>query len=226
MEHESFEDNDVAALMNDTFINIKVDREERPDIDHLYMSVCQMLTGAGGWPLTIVMTPEKRTFAGTYFPKESRGGRPGMLELIPALDDAWTNKRTSTQSAQKVVAGIVQYEHHSTPTQTVTTILDDTFKQFKSEFDPTNKGLNTAPKFPMPHTYMFLIDYYIKTTNTEALTMLNETLEAMYFSGMYDHLGHGFHRYSTVKLGIYHILKKCNMIKLAFAISIFTGIFY
>jgi uncharacterized protein len=199
MEHESFEDTEVAKLMNDTFVNIKVDREERPDVDHLYMSICQMLTGSGGWPLTIIMTPDKRPFfAGTYFPKSSQANRPGMLDLIPSIDDAWTNKREEVlQSAQKIVAGIVQYGQNITPTATSTTLFEDTFTQFSTQFDTTYKGLKNSPKFPMPHTYMFLIDYYKKTGEKQALTMLNETLHAMYFSGLYDHLGKGFHRYST-----------------------------
>ena len=102
MEHESFEDPDVANLMNEAFINIKVDREERPDIDHLYMSVCQLLTGSGGWPLTIIMTPDKRPFfAGTYFPKQSLPNRPGMLELIPAISDAWKSHKNEIVCLQK-----------------------------------------------------------------------------------------------------------------------------
>ena len=199
MEHESFEDEEVATLMNETFVNIKVDREERPDVDHFYMSVCQMLTGSGGWPLTVIMTPDKKPFfAGTYFPKQSYSGRPGMLELIPSIKEAWTNNRSEVlESAQKIIAGIIQYEQVSTPTQTTKSLLDDTFSQFNSQYDSKFKGLKNSPKFPMPHTYMFLADYYEKTQEINALTMLTDTLDAMYFSGMYDHLGHGFHRYST-----------------------------
>ena len=199
MEHESFEDPDVANLMNEAFINIKVDREERPDIDHLYMSVCQLLTGSGGWPLTIIMTPDKRPFfAGTYFPKQSLPNRPGMLELIPAISDAWKNQRDDILvSTQKIMAGLVEHNQLSAPEQVAHDLSQQTFTSFESAFDNTYGGFGSAPKFPMPHHLLFLLRYHQRSNNKDALSMATTTLDAMQEGGLYDQIGFGFHRYST-----------------------------
>lgn len=199
MEHESFEDPDVANLMNEAFINIKVDREERPDIDHLYMSVCQLLTGSGGWPLTIIMTPDKRPFfAGTYFPKQSLPNRPGMLELIPAISDAWKNQRDDILvSTQKIMTGLVKHNQLNNPEQLKQDLSEHAFSSFESAFDKTYGGFGNAPKFPMPHHLLFLLRYYQRTNNKNALTMATTTLDAMQEGGLYDQIGFGFHRYST-----------------------------
>ncbi|MAQ63721.1 MAG: thioredoxin domain-containing protein [Actinobacteria bacterium] len=199
MEHESFEDPDVANLMNEAFINIKVDREERPDIDHLYMSVCQLLTGSGGWPLTIIMTPDKRPFfAGTYFPKQSLPNRPGMLELIPAISDAWKNQRDDILvSTQKIMAGLVEHNQLSAPEQVAHDLSKQTFTSFESAFDNTYGGFGNAPKFPMPHHLLFLLRYHQRSNNKDALSMATTTLDAMQEGGLYDQIGFGFHRYST-----------------------------
>ena len=198
MAHESFEDPEVAEKMNEVFVSIKVDREERPDIDSLYMSVCQMLTGSGGWPLTIIMDADKRPFtAGTYFPKNSRFGRIGMMELIPRIQDFWVNQReTLENSAQDVMEQINQAEF--TPGEEFSIdILDEAFKEASLLFDEKLGGFKTAPKFPTPHKMMFLLRYWKRTGNEQALHMVEKTLQAMRNGGIFDHIGFGFHRYST-----------------------------
>jgi uncharacterized protein YyaL (SSP411 family) len=142
MEHESFEDKEVAELMNEAFISIKVDREERPDIDNIYMSVCQMLTGSGGWPLTVVMTPDQKPFfAGTYYPKHTRGNRIGMMELIPKIQSAWENQRDeinkSADEITKNIATIIPINPEETLTPEV---LDRAYKSFLDRFDPEFGG--------------------------------------------------------------------------------------
>jgi len=199
MEHESFEDQEVATLMNDTFVCVKVDREERPDIDNIYMTVCQMLTGSGGWPLTIFLTPDKQPFfAGTYIPKHDRFGRPGLLEMIPRIKELWKLKQPEvarsaaeiTQALQKVAA------------DTSGDILDEStlkagFEQLARRFDRVFGGFGDAPKFPTPHQHLFLLRYWKRAGDARALEMVEKSLEAMRQGGIYDHVGFGFHRYST-----------------------------
>ncbi len=199
MEHESFEDEEVAQLLNRDFIAIKVDREERPEIDHLYMSVCQAMTGSGGWPLTIVMTPDKKPFfAGTYFPKESRYGRPGLMELLPAIADAWKNKRKDLlQSADRVQDFLKEANTKTLGPPLPDTILKTTFDQFQNRFDNQYGGFGTQPKFPAPQNLIFLLRYYNMTGEKSALSMVETTLQKMRLGGIFDQLGHGFHRYST-----------------------------
>src|SRR4030065_878432 len=150
MEKESFEDKEIAKLMNDVFISIKVDREERPDIDGIYMSVCQMLTGSGGWPMTIIMTPEKKPFfAGTYFPKESRFGRIGMKELIPRIKELWQAKRDEIiNSSEQISSAIILSSSYKTGVPLNEDIFNIAFKEFEERFDEEYGGFGTAPKFP------------------------------------------------------------------------------
>ena len=199
MEHESFEDTEVALHMNNSFISVKVDREERPDIDHVYMSVCQMMTGGGGWPLTIVMTPDKKPFfAGTYFPKESRGGRIGLLELIDRVNDVWNNQRNEVyQSADKITDYLQNDLNQNTSNKTTDNLPESAFQSFKRLYDTVNGGFGTAPKFPSPHNLLFLLRHYHSTGSTEALDMVEKTLTNMSQGGITDHIGYGFHRYST-----------------------------
>jgi uncharacterized protein YyaL (SSP411 family) len=199
MEHESFENPDVAALMNETFINIKVDREERPDIDQVYMTVCQMLTGGGGWPLTIIMSPDKRPFyAATYIPRESRHGRIGMLDLVPRVSKLWeTNRDGIRGSSEQIVAALEKMESRSSGGALKPTVIDDAFSQLEERFDSTHGGFGSAPKFPSPHNLVFLTRYWRRTGNEEALAMVSRTLERMRLGGVYDQVGFGFHRYST-----------------------------
>lgn len=199
MAHESFEDPEVAELMNEAFINIKVDREERPDIDHTYMTVCQMMTGSGGWPLTIVMTPEKKPFyAATYIPKRGRYGRPGMLELIPWIQKIWKEKREKVYGSANEITDVFQRSNEQKPGQALTAeVLHKAYQQFEWEFDPEHGGFGKSPKFPSPHNLIFLLKYWKRSGEKQALKMAELTLTGMRMGGLYDHIGFGFHRYST-----------------------------
>ncbi|MBZ0198323.1 MAG: thioredoxin domain-containing protein, partial [Ignavibacteriaceae bacterium] len=199
MEKESFEDETVAQLMNEAFISIKVDREERPDIDGIYMTVCQMLTGSGGWPLTIIMTPDKKPFfAGTYFPKESRYGRMGMVELVPKIKNVWEERREDiNQSVVKILESLTTAANNNSVGELTLKISEIAFNQFKQRFDEEFGGFGSAPKFPSLHNLLFLLRYYKRTGNIDALSMVEKTLTEMYRGGIYDQVGFGFHRYST-----------------------------
>ncbi|WP_370574532.1 thioredoxin domain-containing protein, partial [Methanomethylovorans sp.] len=203
MEKESFEDPDVARLMNKTFICIKVDREERPDIDSVYMAVCQAITGRGGWPLTIFMTPSREPFfAATYIPKQGRFGSAGMLDIIPHIANLWAQQQEDIlQSARQLKAAISpevsQGSAQGTGTELNEKTLHTSYSQLLSAFDRQEGGFGRAPKFPTPHNLTFLIRYWYRTGNIEALQMVTKTLDAMHMGGIYDHVGSGFHRYST-----------------------------
>jgi len=199
MEKESFEDPEVADLMNEAFISIKVDREERPDIDSIYMSVCQMLTGSGGWPLTVILTPDRKPlFAGTYFPKHSSYGRPGMMDLIPQIRKAWNNQRDEIlTSAEKITAALKLQEKRTEGSLPGNVELESAYHHLNGEFDRRFGGFGSAPKFPTPHQLMFLLRYWHRTGEKQALYMVEKTLQNMFRGGIYDHIGYGFHRYST-----------------------------
>lgn len=201
MAHESFEDEAVANLLNRHFISVKVDREERPDVDQFYMTACQLMTGTGGWPLTIIMTPDKKPFfAGTYFPKESRGGRIGFMELLERVAQSWASNRNELFDAAEHVT---RYIAESDTSETAETIdlktAEDAYRQLHSGFDAINGGFGNAPKFPTPHQLLFLFRYWKRTGNTDARTMALKTLTAISRGGIWDHIGFGFHRYSTDK---------------------------
>lgn len=199
MAHESFEDSGVAGLMNRAFVNIKVDREERPDIDNTYMLVCQMLTGSGGWPLNIFMTPDKKPFyAATYIPKAARHGRPGMRELIPWLNGLWNDDRDKIFRSANEITEAFRKSTRSEAGETLSeSILDETYKQFKQSFDEQKGGFGDAPKFPTPHNLTFLLRYRNRRNEERALEMAEKTLTEMRRGGIFDHIGFGFHRYST-----------------------------
>ena len=199
MEHESFEDSDVARLMNETFVNIKVDREERPDVDQVYMTVCRMMTGGGGWPLTIVMTPDRKPFyAGTYIPRETRFGRTGMLELIPQLGDAWRSRRGEVlEAANRVTSVLVDSSQLRAGDAPGHEVLHKAYRQLQGRFDAVHGGFGRGTKFPTPHNLGFLLRYWKRTGETGALKMVEKTLAAMRLGGIYDHVGFGIHRYST-----------------------------
>ncbi|MHB9040132.1 MAG: thioredoxin domain-containing protein [Melioribacteraceae bacterium] len=199
MEHESFEDEETALLMNQTFVSIKVDREERPDIDNIYMMVCQMMNGNGGWPLSIIMTPDKKPFfSGTYFPKESKYGRIGLKDLIMKIDDAWKTKRKDIkESAEEITNYLKESYLASDSEQLSSAIFNDAFLNFEKRFDSTHGGFGTAPKFPSPHNLMFLLRYWEKTGTQQALEIVTKTLIEMRHGGIFDQVGFGFHRYST-----------------------------
>jgi uncharacterized protein YyaL (SSP411 family) len=199
MERESFEDPEVARLLNETFVNIKVDREERPDIDNIYMSVCQAMTGSGGWPLTIIMTPDKQPFfAGTYFPKEERFGRPGMLELVPRVQQAWETQREELLASAEAIVGHVRSVSVGGPGPELgLETLKAAYDQLAGRFDARRGGFGEAPKFPTPHNLSFLLRCWKRDGRESALEMVERTLQAMRAGGMYDHVGFGFHRYAT-----------------------------
>jgi len=199
MEKESFEDEEIAGLLNDSFISIKVDREERPDIDAVYMAVCQVLTGSGGWPLTIMLTPDKKPFfAGTYFPKESKYGRTGLKDLLPKIAAYWKNQRKDLLlSANQITDAMQQTNDSRFGNDFTSSIMDLAFRQYHERFDHQFGGFGNAPKFPTPHNLLFLIRYYLRTKNNDALEVVTKTLTEMRKGGMYDHVGFGFHRYST-----------------------------
>jgi len=203
MEHESFEDPEVAGLMNDAFVSIKVDREERPDIDNIYMTVCHVISRKScGWPLNIVMTPEgKPFFAGTYIPKENRYGRVGMKELVPAIKELWEDKKEEVLESASQITDAVRSMGDSLRRVGTSLLnektLDQAYSYFLSTFDPDEGGFGRAPKFPTPHNLMFLMRYYGRTGKEASLRMVERTLLAMGRGGIYDHVGFGFHRYST-----------------------------
>ena len=199
MAHESFGDQEVAELLNRAFICIKVDREERPDIDAVYMEICQMVTGQGGWPLTIIMTPDKRPFfAATYIPKERRFSMYGLLELLPRIVMAWHDQRTELlQSSEKIVRALQVRQPGSPGRDPDASLLDDGYEELVLRFDPEYGGFGEAPKFPTPHVLLFLLRYWKRTGTSRALDMAVKTLDAMRDGGICDQLGGGFHRYST-----------------------------
>ncbi|MFX0001345.1 MAG: thioredoxin domain-containing protein [Candidatus Hermodarchaeota archaeon] len=199
MAHESFEDEEIAELMNEVFVSIKVDKEERPDIDKIYMTVCQMMTGSGGWPLTIIMTPEKKPFfAGTYFPKQTRFGRIGLIDLIKRIKELWINQRNELlNSADQITFSIQNIDQESPGEKFSENILKKAFRQLSIQFDSVNGGFGDHPKFPTPQNLTFLLRYWKRTRDEKALEMVETTLQAMRMGGIYDHIGFGFHRYST-----------------------------
>ena len=200
MAHESFEDDEIAKLLNDTFICIKVDREERPDIDQIYMKVCQMLTGSGGWPLTIMMTPDKKPFfAATYIPKQSRYGIKGLQTLIPEIKQRWDNQKDDlVASAAQITKTLKSSENEAKNKITVDKhIFENCYEQLFHSFDEIHGGFGSQPKFPMPHYLLFLLRYWKQTETSYSLQMVTTTLEQMRQGGIYDHIGFGFHRYAT-----------------------------
>ncbi|MGB3478272.1 MAG: thioredoxin domain-containing protein [bacterium] len=198
MERESFDDPQVARLLNETFVCIKVDREERPDIDNVYMSVCQILTGSGGWPLTVIMTPTKKPFyAATYIPKNTRFGRTGLMELIPKINAAWDCNRSEIEVSADNIIKALQKNSSVIEEEIRETVLDDTYESLVKTYDETNGGFGSAPKFPAAHNLLFLLRYWKRNPTSDALQMVEHTLQKMRQGGIYDHIGFGFHRYST-----------------------------
>ena len=200
MAHESFEDREVADLLNAHFVSIKVDREERPDIDHVCMRACQLISGRGGWPLTLFLTPQgKPFFAATYIPKQGRFGQLGLLDLLGKVRDMWTGEQRSEidKSADSVTSHLRDIQDLNPAALPGEEALHSGFSRLGDQFDATNAGFGSAPKFPCPHQLLFLLRYHARTGNSEALNMAESTLRAMRHSGIFDHLGYGFHRYST-----------------------------
>ncbi|MGH7595624.1 MAG: thioredoxin domain-containing protein, partial [bacterium] len=202
MERESFENPDVAQIMNEYFVCIKVDREERPDVDKVYMTAVQAMTGSGGWPMSVWLTPNLQPFfAGTYFPPDSRYGRPGFPDLLQRLHTAWMEQREQVlQSGEQIIKALQEHTTVSAAPDSAllfTPILRTAYSQFYSSFDERLGGFGNAPKFPRPVAFNFLLRYYARHNEKGALEMTIATLRKMWAGGMYDHLGGGFHRYSV-----------------------------
>lgn len=198
MNKESFTDEEVAELLNKHFVAIKVDREERPDIDHLYMMACQAISGQGGWPLTIIMSPDKKPFyAGTYFPKESKYGQPGLMELLGLIAAHWQSNREKLKEAGEEIVALLQPQAQAGREKLGENTLKKAYRILKEDYDSDYGGFGGGPKFPMPHNLFFLFRYWHWTGEKEALSMAEKTLETMHRGGIYDHLGYGFSRYSV-----------------------------
>lgn len=199
MEKESFEDKDIAGILNKHFVSIKVDREERPDIDNVYMKVCYFFNERGGWPLTIIMTPDKKPFfADTYIPKDDKYGRIGLKRLLLRIIDLWNNERTKvleiSEGITDALKSLRQEKEHFKLSED---IIHRAYDELREHFDHTFGGFGSEPKFPVPVNLMFLNRYYYRTKNNEALSLVLKTLDSMRRGGIYDHIGGGFHRYST-----------------------------
>ena len=198
MAKESFEDARVAAILNAHFISIKVDREERPDIDSVYMDVCTALNGSGGWPLTVLMTPEQQPFfAGTYLPRDNRGGRAGLIPLLSAVAAKWAGDRASLIKAGSEITQYLLRDAPAGSAEPDETFLRRAAEQLAASYDSENGGFGSAPKFPSAHNLIFLLRYAKLAGDKKARAMVDNTLRQMYRGGIYDHIGGGFARYST-----------------------------
>ena len=200
MAHESFEDEETAAVVNELFVNVKVDREERPDVDALYMDAVQAMTGHGGWPMTVFLTPEGEPFfGGTYFPKHGRAGLPGFVELCRAVDDAWRQRRSEVlEQAGRLAEGLRQSALAAGDGDLPgTELLAGATEALRSQFDPDWGGFGRAPKFPQTMSHELLLRMHDRTGEQAVLDMVTTSLDAMASGGMYDHLGGGFARYSV-----------------------------
>jgi uncharacterized protein YyaL (SSP411 family) len=199
MERESFESPEIAAILNEHFVPVKVDREERPDVDHVYMTVCQALTGSGGWPLTLILTPEREPFfAGTYFPPAARFGRPGLRELLFQIASAWEGQRERVLEAAAKITEAVREQFGGAPGDALgPDVLLRAFEQMHGRFDEEHAGFGSAPKFPTAHQLSFLLRWWKRTGDGRALDMVERTIRALRRGGIYDHVGFGIHRYAT-----------------------------
>ncbi|MEA2668748.1 MAG: uncharacterized protein QOJ33_1682, partial [Chloroflexota bacterium] len=199
MARESFEDDETASLMNRDFIAIKVDREERPDLDQVYMRATQAMTGSGGWPMTVFLLPDGTPFfAGTYFPSSERFGMPSFRRVLAAVADAFTNRQQEVaQTAEQVREYLKRPALPLAAGALEPTLLDEAYTRLAREYDPGHGGFGGAPKFPQPMLLEFLLRTHFRTGQEAALEMATDTLRAMAAGGMYDQLGGGFHRYSV-----------------------------
>ncbi|HVL02815.1 MAG TPA: thioredoxin domain-containing protein, partial [Acidimicrobiales bacterium] len=200
MAHESFEDAETAEVMNELFVNVKVDREERPDVDALYMDAVQSMTGHGGWPMTVFLTPTGEPFfGGTYFPKHSRAGMPGFIELCRAVDDAWRSRRSEVQDQAGRMAEALRQSTLTAGGNDLpgAQLLEEAASALEAQFDPDWGGFGRAPKFPQTMSHELLLRVHSRTGKDRLLDMVTTSLDAMASGGMYDHVGGGFARYSV-----------------------------
>ena len=199
MERESFENEEIAGILNANFVSIKVDREQRPDVDQVYMNAVVMTTGSGGWPLSVFLTPDGKPFyGGTYFPPEDLYGRSSFKRILLSITEAWkTRRRQLVESADELNEYLQSPNAPAGEANLSPELLDKAFSQFRDTFDAVNGGFGGAPKFPQPTNLSMLLSYWYRTADAEALRMVEQTLNAMAEGGIYDHLGGGFHRYAT-----------------------------
>ncbi len=200
MEDESFVDAEVAGILNENFVAVKVDREERPDIDAVYMNVTQRMTGGGGWPMTVIMTPEQKPFfAGTYIPKKQRYGSTGLIELLNIVVDKWgKNKEELIRSSNRITDAVIAVEGNKiSDIKLSKKVLREARDTLLSNFDRKYGGFGRSPKFPQPSGLLFLLNYYCAEDDEESLKAVEKTLESMFRGGIFDHVGGGFSRYST-----------------------------
>jgi uncharacterized protein YyaL (SSP411 family) len=201
MERESFENEATAAVMNELYVNIKVDREERPDVDHVYMTAVQALTGSGGWPLSAWLLPDLRPFyAGTYFPPIPAYGRAAFVDVLRRLAEAWTNERQKIENNAVAITNAIEKGSivSSAPRQLADNeVVQMCYGQLEQSYDARHGGFSNAPKFPRPSIFEFLLRYFKNDNSPRALEMTLHTMEKMAAGGMYDQLGGGFARYSV-----------------------------
>ena len=198
MAEESFESPAVAEILNRAFVAVKVDREERPDVDAVYMEACMAMNGSGGWPLTVLMTPEKRPFfAGTYLPRENRGRQPGLIPLLRAVEARWQRDPAGLEKAADELTAFLRREAAVQPADPDERLLRRAYEQLKNSFDAEYGGFGTAPKFPAPQNLLFLLHYATLAGEKEARRMAEQTLQQMARGGIYDQIGGGFARYAT-----------------------------
>lgn len=199
MEKESFEDPEVAEILNRSFVSVKVDREERPDIDSIYMAYCQAMTGSGGWPLSIFMTPDRKPFfSGSYFPKHSRFGRPGLAEILLEIERLWNTDRNRLEEASSKLHGeMAKIKQGGMQGEVKGDVVQSAFRMLKEHYESNFGGFSERPKFPAPHNLLFLMRYFHVNGDAEALEMVENTITSMYRGGIFDHIGFGFSRYST-----------------------------
>src|SRR5258708_20689453 len=200
MEHESFENEDIARLMNENFVNIKVDREERPDLDQIYMNAVQMMTGQGGWPMTMFLTPEGVPFyGGTYFPPSDRYNMPGFPRILSSVAEAYRSQTEQVAGTASAMLGELRRFGLAEPSREMLTseLLDASYRRIATNYDRTHGGFGNAPKFPPAMTLEFLLHTFYRTGASEALEMVEHTARKMANGGIYDQIGGGFHRYSV-----------------------------
>jgi len=200
MEREVFENKELANLMNEAFVNIKVDREERPDVDRIYMRALQAMSGHGGWPMSVFLTPDLKPFyAATYIPPVPKHGIPGFGDIVRAITNVWQNEREKvTDTSQQIYDHLSKAASPKPASEKIDdSILTNGFSMIKEAYDPVNGGFGDAPKFPTPVMFNFLLRYYIRTNESDALEIPSASLKKMALGGIYDHIGGGFHRYAT-----------------------------
>ncbi len=201
MAHESFENKIIADYLNQNFVSIKLDREEHPEIDNIYMHICQMVNGNGGWPLSVFMDfNQKPFFVNTYFPPDDRHGRIGFLTLLKRINDFWINEPEKIAASINALSDSAQFTFYKNPVIPFNNaIIDNLFEALFNSFDKVNGGFGTAPKFPSPQNFLFLLSYSIVKNNNVAIEIVENTLKKMRNGGIFDQIGSGFHRYSTDK---------------------------